>query len=142
MNAQQAYIEWVKQNDPFVYQIALERYKLKQQGLGSTAPQPTTGGFFSSLIDTVKNVIPAVLSYKQQSKVMNMQIERAKNNLPPIDASAYAPVVKVEAAITPESEAAAKRIAMETVRNGIGDMKPWLFGGMAVMAFLFYKSRR
>lgn len=143
MNAKQAYLLWVKENDPFVYKIALERYKAqRQQGLGTTQPQPESEGFFKSMIDTVKNVVPAVMGYKQQKKIMDLQIERAKQGKPPINAGEYAPVVKVDAAISPESEQAAKRIAHETLQRGIGSMKPWLLGGAAVMALLFFKMRR
>lgn len=136
MNSKQAFIEWVKNNDPFIYNLAVGRYKAKQSGLSGTAD------FFSSLTDTIKNVVPAVMNYRQQNKIMDVQIQRAKQGLPPLETSQYAPVIKVETAITPESEAAAKRIGVDLVKQGVGDMKPIFFGGLALMAFLFYKNRR
>lgn len=141
--AQIELLHWVKENDPFIFNLAKERYKLQTQGMGTVAPTDTKSGFFSSFIDTVKNIVPAVIGYKQQKKIMDLQIERARTGQPPLDASAYAPVMRVEAAVSPEGEASARRIAIDTVRSGIGDMKPYLIGGLGLLAvFLLTKKRR
>lgn len=137
MNSKQAFIQWIKKNDPFLYKIAETRYKLQNPGMSGIAD------FFTSLVSTVKDVAPAVINMAAQRKVINLQIERAKQGLPPLDTAQYSPTIKVSPELTPETEAAAQRVAIETVKQGIGEMKiPLLAIAGLLGAFLFMSRRR
>lgn len=135
------FLNWLEDNDPFAYKVVMERYKLKK-GQNLNGVMDNVGDIFNSAVDTVKNVLPSVMNYKQQKKIMDIQIERAKRGEAPIDAEQYTPPVGVEVGVSAEGEEAAKRIASDTLRQGIGDMKPYFFGGLAIALFLLMKNRR
>lgn len=91
------------------------------------------GGVFNNIVTTVKDAVPAYLSAKQQKEIMDMQLERAKQGLPPADISNYTPSIKVEPNINPETEKAITRVASETLTTGFKKLLPWgigLIGGL------------
>lgn len=135
--AQKQFEKWVSNNDPFLYEIALKKYELENKELAGGV-----GDFFSSLVDTVKKVAPTIITYKGQKKILDVQIQRAKNGLPPLQADQYTPTVKVQAELTPENERAAQRIAINTAKEGVKDMQKYFFGGLLLLGFVFYNKRR
>lgn len=132
-------MEWLQKNDPFIFEVVKKRADLDSgTGLGAL----DWGSLFTSAVDTIKNLAPAVISAQGQKKLLDVQIERAKQNLPPLDTSNYMPTVKIAADITPENEEAALRVAQQTINTQVQGMKPYFFGGLALAAFLFFRKRR
>lgn len=140
--AKKQFIKWVKDNDPFLFEIAKKRYQI-EQGQNLNGLMDTVTGIFNSVADTVKNVAPSIIQFKSQKKILDLQLERAKQGLPPIDAAAYTPTVKVAAEITPENEAAAKRIAVETAKTAAQGMQKYMLMGIAgVLVYVLARGRR
>jgi hypothetical protein len=135
------FVNWVKQHDPFLYRVAAKRLELQRSGLGF---MDSVGSLFTSIVDTAKTVIPVGLEYNQQKKILALQLERAKQGLPPIDAAAYSPVVKIAPTFTPESEAAITRAATASLKEGGGAILTRMLpvAMMAVAAFFLLGRRR
>lgn len=135
-NGKKQFAQWLKRNDPFLYGVAVKRFQREQQGLSGFTD------FFSSVLETVKVAAPQVLQYRQQKKIMDMQMDRAKRDLPPLDATAYSPSVTISPQITPETERAMTRVAIETTKQAGNDMKKYLIpAGLGLAALLFLKKR-
>lgn len=47
-----------------------------------------------SWVDALARLLPVMASTYQQKQLLSVQVERARNGLPPLDASQYAPGVK------------------------------------------------
>lgn len=136
------FVQWVKQNDPFLYQIAIERYKLKNAGQGLGFDWGSIGGVFNQLVTTVKEVAPSVVNMQAQKKILDLQIKRAEQGLEPLNVDQYTPAVRVEPVITPETQQAAKNIATETIKQGIGEIKlPLLLLGGGILAAFLMRGR-
>jgi hypothetical protein len=66
----------------------------------STATKTTTttednGAWYSEILSFAKEAVPAYLAYDAQKDIMDMNIERAKQGLPPVDPGVTAPQVRV-----------------------------------------------
>lgn len=48
-----------------------------------------------SWTDTLQRLLPILATTYQQKQLLDVQVERARNGLPPLDASMYAPGVQV-----------------------------------------------
>ncbi len=131
-----AFLQWLQDNDPFLFEVVKKRAGM-DGGLGFD-----WGGLFNTAVGVIKDVAPAVISAQGQKKILDLQIERARQNLPPLDTTNYMPTVKIAADITPENEAAAIRIAQQTANDAAQKMKPYFFGGLALVAYLFFKKGR
>lgn len=140
LQAKTQFVNWVRKNDPFLYAVAKKRAELvKSDELNGI----DIGGFFNNLVDTVKSIAPTVITYQGQKKILDVQIQRARNGLPPLDSSQYTPTVKVEAQLTPENERAAQRIAINTVKESAQGMQKYMLIGIAgVLAYVLLKGRR
>lgn len=138
--SQQEFINWVRQNQPFIFEIAKERANLLDQGLGNISDNVT--GFFNNLVDTVKNVAPQYINFRQQKKLLDIQINRAKNNLPPLDADKFTPAIKIAPVITPETAEQAKEIARKSIAESFNANKLMLFGGGALLLFMLPRLMR
>lgn len=139
--------QWLQRNDPFLFEIAVQRAeKQKQQmhGLFDSIASINWADIAKSAVSTVKDIAPALVQYKTQSKILKTQLKRAESGLPPLETSQYAPTIGVSAEITPEMEAAAARVANSAVTTGIGQMGQFLpyiaIGGLALI--LLMRKRR
>lgn len=134
------HIEWFRKNEPFLFRVAQHIHAMNTRQVGFD-----WGGLFTSIATTVKDVAPAVAQVYTQKKVIDAQLARAKAGLPPLETTQISPTVKVEAALSPESEAAAKQIAIDATRQGVLDfttqMKPLFFGALALGALLLLKRK-
>lgn len=134
------HIEWFRKNEPFLFRVAQHIHAMNTQQVGFD-----WGGLFTSIATTVKDVAPAVAQVYTQKKVIDAQLARAKAGLPPLETSQISPTVKVEAALSPESEVAAKQIAIDATRQGVLDftsqMKPIFFGALALGALLLLRRK-
>lgn len=134
---------WVKRRDPFLYKIAEKRYSLlkkrnsKLSGVGDLLNKD----FFSTLAETVKTVAPSIFQIQSQKKILDVQLERARQGLPPLQAADYSPTIKIAAELTPEAEAAAGRIAVQSVREVMPGLERWFFVAIGVGAYLMLKKK-
>ena len=141
--AQKQYIDWIRKNDPFLWEVAKKRLQLLKTEMGDTAPQPISiSSIFSNLVETVKAAAPSLLQIKQQKDIMDMQIKRAKQGLPPANVEDYTPSVKIQPVITSETEAAITRVASQTLNEGIGGIirKYGFFVALGLGLFVFRKK--
>lgn len=143
-----AFAKWLQVNDPFLFQVAKKRAEIQKGGSLAGMGFLTDinwGDLAKSAIETVKSVAPSLVQYKAQSKILKTQLKRAEQGLPPMDASQYAPTVNIAPEITPETEAAATRIATESLRGSLGQfgqMLPMIAIGGAAIYFMTRKKRR
>lgn len=136
---------WFKKNEPYIYRVAMRKMEIDQGGeLGAIewgAIGSSIGKAFNSLTTTVSNLAPQYLQFQQQKKVMDMQLKRAQQGLPPANIQDYAPVVKLEPSITPETEAAITRSAVQVTNSAAQKMLPFLIGGGLLGAFLLFRKK-
>jgi hypothetical protein len=133
-NAKKSLAQWVKNNDPFLFEVAKARYALEQGGLSGFSD------FFTSLTDTIKDVAPSLINLQSQKKILDIQLKRANQGLPPLETAQYSPVIRVAPEITPATEQAAKNIAVESLKGGFKSMAPLLAVG-GLLAFLLLRRR-
>lgn len=135
--AKKAVIAWFKRHEPVIYKTALAKMRAQQQVNGLAAIP--WGSFFSTLTSTVSNLAPAYIQARQQKKIMDTQLKRAAQGLPPIDVQAYTPAVKIQPEFTPESEAAMTRVATQTATDSLTKILP--FVGIGFAAIMLLKKR-
>lgn len=105
------FAKWVQKRYPAAW--AKIAFPL-QAGLGDgdfspdLPPTPETvgsnPGFFQSLIDNLPKAVAAVAQYKSQSALIDLNIQRAKNGLPPVDSASIAPTANVGVGISAGSQ--------------------------------------
>lgn len=69
-------------------------------------PQPTEESWtdiFGKIADAAKTIVPAYANYEMQKDNYNIQLERAKAGLPPLDLSQTAPQIRVQHAVDYEA---------------------------------------
>jgi len=148
MQSMARFASWVKRNDPTVYALAAKRHALKTGGKEVYALAGYNGGlhgledFFNTLTDTVKNVLPSVVQYKAQSKILDAQLQRAKMGLSPLNVEDYSPVMRVSPSFDPSSEAALTRMAIQTTQSGIQKLIPVALVGVGAYLWLNRKRKR
>lgn len=138
MKSKKLFARWVQANDPFLFEVAKARYDLEQgENLAGFSD------FFTSLTDTVKNVAPSLINLQSQKKILDIQLKRANQGLPPLDTAQYSPVIRVAPEITPETQRAAQQIAQQTVATGAQKMivPMALLGGGIMLAVLLRRKR-
>ena len=71
--------------------------------------------WFESFTDSIKKIAPALIQYKTQKNILKVQLQRAKQGLPPLDTSALAPTIRVQPELTPEMYADVKKYVVPAV---------------------------
>ncbi len=150
MNQQQAiagraFIDWLKKNDPFLFEVAMKRHTEKtasgrQLGFIDFA-NFNIGDLLKTTLDTVKNVAPQVIQAKQQYDLMKTQIKRAETGLPPLDVQAYQVIPGTQTQYQPiQYDAAMVRQYSSTQPKT--NWMPWVLGaaGIGVVALLLRKK--
>jgi hypothetical protein len=142
-----AFFKWLSVKDPFVYRVVMKRYELdgdrQESELGSFFGSFDWGGMLKSAADTIKNVAPDILKYKQQEKILDMQLKRAKQGLPPANVADYTPAIKISPTITPKTEQAITRVAVKASTGIAKNMQYGMFALAGVAAiFLLMKMRK
>lgn len=107
---------------------------------GVGAPSTTSndngnGAWYSDVLDFAKDAIPAYLAYDAQKDIMDMNIERAKTGLPPIDPGLTAPQVRVVHQLPPEVQTSLQNFKM-------GGINILLWGALAVGGFFVVRALR
>lgn len=145
--AGRAFIDWLKKNDPFLFEVAMARHA-KQTAQGRQLGFIDFGNFdigalLKTTLDTVKDVAPQVIQAKQQYDLVKAQIKRAETGLPPLDVQAYQVIPGTQTQYVPTQYDAS------LVRQYTGYQQPktnWMLwvlgaGGLALVAlFLRRKS--
>ncbi len=108
--AQAQFLTWAQNKFPDLYAAAIKAAsngQLSGLGVHDTAETPPA---YDSIVDKIVALGGGYLTYTMQKKIINMNIERAKMGLPPIDiaAAGAAPVVQTEVNISPAMMASLK----------------------------------
>lgn len=87
--------------------------------VGPTIPEEQAEeGWLDKLIGAATTIAPAYLQFQQQKEILDMQLERAKQGLPPLETAYMAPTVRVQTELGPE----AQRAAREGITAGLGTL--------------------
>lgn len=97
-NAILQFAMWLRKRYPKIYHASISRGGLS--GLGDTAPTDTTTpaattSWLDTISNTIKSIIPAASAAYIAKQTIDVNIERAKAGLPPIDSGSLAPQVNV-----------------------------------------------
>lgn len=135
MDSKKMFLQWLAINEPVIFKAAAER--AESPGLSGIAD------FFTSAVDVIKQAAPAITQYKAQSKILKVQLERAKQGLPPLDTADYAPTIKVQPQLTPETNYAIQQGLTSGVSGGLGGIGKYLpFVLLGVGALFLLKRAR
>lgn len=105
--------------------------------MGPTIPQEQAEeGWLDKLIGAATTIAPAYLQFQQQKEILDMQLERAKQGLPPLETAYMAPTVRIQTELSPE----ALRTARTGIAEGMGKLAFPLL--LAVGAFMLTKGGR
>ncbi len=107
--------------------------------VGPTIPEEQAEeGWLDKLIGAATTIAPAYLQFQQQKEILDMQLERAKQGLPPLETAYMAPTVRIQTELSPE----AARTAREGIAAGLGNLAlPILLVG-GVMLLTMGRGRR
>jgi len=129
--AQAQFLTWVKRNFPDAYYAALNRADNSSlAGLGEEeAPTQT---FWQKMTAGLTAVGTTYLSLKNQRDAMKLNLARAEQGLPPIDAGVTAPVIRTQIDLPPD--------VLDKLTAGAGQQfnKVLLIGAAAVAAFFLF----
>ncbi len=104
-------------------------------GVSASPPASSTGGFMDYInqaFETAQQAIPAYFQYKTQSDIMEMNIARAKQGLPPVDPGVVAPQVKVIHDVPPAVQG-----EIQKWTSGMGNIALW--GALGLGAFFLIR---
>jgi len=136
MNQAQArlqFADWLKTNHPAIFARAIrvaEKSTATLEGLG----EEPTKSFWEKFSDAAVGIGTTYLSLKNQRDAMKLNLERAQQGLPPIDAATSAPVVKTQVDLSPELTTR----LVSTAGEGINKVLLLVAAGVAAF-FLFNK---
>lgn len=134
-----AFVGWLRRTFPQLADKAAKLVNLPTPGgaqLGAeTTSQPST---WEKLFDTISTLGQSVLTYRTQKELLDMQLDRARQGLPPLDSSQYAPTVRVT------TDPATIQTALSTAGAGISStLRPLLVPGLiAVGAWLLLGKKK
>lgn len=110
-------------------------------GLAQAEGETDERKWWEKITDAASEVLPKYLQYKTQSDILEVQLDRAREGLPPLQAGEYAPSVQV--GLDPET---VDRIADEAQRRAAGaagglmrSPLTWILAGSA--AFFLLQDR-
>ncbi len=115
---QKQFLHWMKLNQPAVYAAATRSAnETATLGAADTTPAPTQGqGWWGNFIDAAKQLVPVIVQAKSQKDILDVQLTRARQGLPPLNTSQIAPTVQIQAGLTP----ALKRVLVPAMMIGVG----------------------
>lgn len=121
--AHQAFLAMLAQKRPQIYQAVLQRLKDRGlAGLGETVDTTVSEpGYFDKFMQTIQTIVPTYLGYQMSKDLYSLNLERAKQGLPPIDSASVAPQVQV--GLSPQTQML-------------------VFGGLGLLAVMLLSRRR
>lgn len=91
------FLRWLKAFDLNAYTTLMQE---SERGLGAT---DGGGGFWDNISDTFNKVLPTITQSIAQAKIFRAQMKRAKRGLPPLKTAEYAPTMRIQTNIAPET---------------------------------------
>lgn len=123
--------------NPALFSAALARTRQQTGQLaGMGADETAAPSFWQKLSDNLLSMGTAYLTVKNQQDILKLNISRAEQGLPPIDASTSAPVVRTQVELPPDV------VSKITSEAGSGLNKILLWGGAAFLAMLLIKRMK
>lgn len=95
--AARKFLEWVKATHPRLY-AAAEKKAGVTNGAGLAAVETKAqegGGALDRLLSTIQTIAPMYIQARAQQQVLDVQLDRMRQGLPPLNATEYAPAVQV-----------------------------------------------
>lgn len=143
MDARVAFTQWVADTNPALFQQALdyaEDWRLSEaarqgnpatiSGLGA-ANEPAS--FWSKFAEGLTSLGTAYLGYKGQQNVLDINLRRAQQGLPPIDPATGAPTVRTAITLSPE-------VLARLQGAGAGLTQVAIWGGIGLVAVMLLKK--
>lgn len=125
---------WVKNTHPALYERVIKETAVSEvNGVGEA--QETGKSFWQKITEGLTTIGTGYLSYKNQKDMLKLNIARAEQGLPPLDAGATAPVVRTQIDLEPEI---ADRLSAGI---GTGMQNALLIGGAALLAIMLLKKK-
>lgn len=143
-DAQLAFIDWLAASYPGLVEAMLEAIAPEAVIETGTLGAAEESNWLTQLVGAAQTILPAYLQYEQQAEVLDLQLERMRAGLPPLDSAQFAPSVQVgldSETIRRMADEAAARAASGA---GAALSSPWLWiaiGGGA-LAFIAMQSNR
>lgn len=103
-------------------------------GVATSTTVETNGAWYSDLLAFAKEAVPAYLAYDAQKDLMDLNLERAKSGLDPIDPGLVAPQIKVIHDLPPET-----RDILSSFKMGGGIL---LWAALGLGAFFVVRALR
>lgn len=131
------FVQWVKRVHPHVYRAVGNRLAVMNQlqgfGLLDPSKDPVVAaaekpGVGQQALDIFKQVVEVGIPLYQQQKLFDLQLARARQNLPPLDTTAIA-------------DASALRVGVDTGTRNTGLMIAGVLG-VAILGFALLRPRR
>ena len=142
------FADWLAENHPDIYSQAISTMDQATAQLGqwnlfsdtqstqTATPKVETKSGWETFADTVSKLGTAYLGYRQQKELIDINVERAKQGMPPIDAAQMAPVVRTQIGIDPETASRIASSAGEKMNVGL-----LAIGGIALLALMMMRKR-
>ena len=128
------FMAWVKDNYPELYLRA--QNTARKEGSEPSAQLAGLGeGFWEKFSSTVTGLGTTYLTLKNQRDAMKLNMQRAEQGLPPVDAGVTAPVIRTQIDLPPD---VINRISSEA---GMNVNKILIFGAAAIAALFFFKKK-
>lgn len=105
-------------------------------GLGETDQKTLV----ERLVGMAESVLPAYLQYQQQSDILDVQLDRARQGLPPLNTGEYAASMQI--GLDRETVARIADEAAARARNVVASPLPWIVGGVGALALVFMMIRK
>lgn len=136
------FLSWLQEKHPALFEAAIVQADkttpvaatLGQNGaeVQQAANDP---GFWDRLQNAAIGLGTTYLTLKNQRDAMQLNLERARQGLPPIDAGVTAPVIRTEIDLPPDV------VDRVTQSAGIQVNKILLWGGLALAAFYLFQRK-
>ena len=130
--SRQQFVSWLKREMPKVWALAKARVGEAPAGLSGLG-QNETETWWQKLTGTVANIGQSVLAYQTQKELLDIQLKRAEQGLPPIETAQYQPTVRV--GVDPETARYAVEYAGETIGEKLGPLL-WIIPAGLVLLFV------
>ena len=128
------FLTWVKQTHPALFEQALQQTRSREDTQAQLGQTDSGGSFWDKLSENLTKLGTAYLSFKNQKQVMDLNLQRAEQGLPPVDMGATAPVVRTEVSLPPD-------VVSQVTASAKTGLNTMLLVAAAAAAFLFFRRR-
>jgi hypothetical protein len=105
------------------------------EGYGLSAAADESVPWYTQILTTAKESIPALVQAQAQKKILALQLKRAQQGLPPLKTEDITPTMKIQAGASPE--------LLRELRQGAANIAlPLAIGAGALVLFFVMKKRR